>query len=135
MDLSKAVGFFDTRCSKCGARIGWHGKLADRPPCRKCSHIETVDLSAEEKALLDGDCYCMIQDLLYEHKSELSESEKTFLINMYKKHQAKEPYNDTQISSIKRIHTRIVKSGSPQSSTINKLNPEGSKVPPKNNRK
>lgn len=108
MNVNQITGFFDARCGKCGARIGWYGKLTDRPPCRKCSHVDTVNLSAEAKALLNGDCFCMIQTLLYEHKNELSETEKTFLVNMYKKHQAKEPYGDAQISSIKRIHKEKV---------------------------
>jgi len=109
MDVNQTTGFFDARCSKCGTKIGWYGTLTDRPSCRKCSHIETVNLSAEAKALLDGDCFCMIQTLLHEHKSELSETEKVFLLNMYKKHQAKEPYSDVQISSIKRIHKKRCK--------------------------
>lgn len=108
MNTEEIIGFFDARCSKCGTKIGWHGTFADRPPCRKCSHIETVNLSVEAKALLDGDCFCMVQNLLYEHKHQLSETEKVFLANMYKKRLAKEEYSATQISSIKRIHNNLV---------------------------
>lgn len=32
------MSFFDARCTKCGARIGWTGKLSDKPPCYKCGH-------------------------------------------------------------------------------------------------
>jgi predicted amidophosphoribosyltransferase len=36
--------FIDARCRKCGADIGWFGKMSDRPPCHKCGH----QLSPEE---------------------------------------------------------------------------------------
>ena len=104
--MSKTVigGFFDARCSKCGARIGWYGTLADRPPYRRCSHAETINVSEEEKAILDNECFCMVQTLLYEHKHKLFATEKQFLLNMYKKYQAKQAYSDVQIGSIKRIY-------------------------------
>ena len=104
-----AIGFFDVRCEQCGRRYGWHGKMADRPPCPGCSHITTVDLAAVQKQLLDGDCFCMVQTLLYDYKQHLSETEKVFLLNMYKQDRSQEPYTDRQISSIKRIYERQMK--------------------------
>lgn len=37
LDLDTAVGFFDARCGKCNAHIGWSGRYADRPPCQRCA--------------------------------------------------------------------------------------------------
>jgi DNA-binding XRE family transcriptional regulator len=28
----------DARCPKCGAHIGWFGRVVDRPPCLRCGH-------------------------------------------------------------------------------------------------
>lgn len=28
--------FIDASCRKCGARIGWFGRVMDRPACRRC---------------------------------------------------------------------------------------------------
>lgn len=28
--------FMDASCRKCGAHIGWHGRVIDMPRCRKC---------------------------------------------------------------------------------------------------
>jgi ribosomal protein S27E len=30
--------FIDARCPKCGAHVGWHGRMSDRPACPKCGH-------------------------------------------------------------------------------------------------
>ena len=43
-------GFIDARCEKCGADIGWFGKMSDRPPCPKCGHQLTPgELEAGDK--------------------------------------------------------------------------------------
>ena len=80
--------------------------MADRPPCPGCSHIITVDLTAVQKQVLDGECFCMVQTLLYDYKQHLSETEKVFVLNMYKQDRSQKPYTDRQISSIKRIYER-----------------------------
>ncbi len=104
-----AIGLFDVRCEQCGKAYGWHGKMADRPPCPGCSHITTVDLTAVEKQLLDGECFCLVQTLLYDYKQHLCETEKVFVLNMYKQNRSKKPYTDRQVSSIKRIYERQMK--------------------------
>lgn len=101
-----AIGFFDVRCEQCGRRYGWRGKMADRPPCPGCSHITTVDLTAVQKQLLDGECFCMVQTLLYDYKQHLSETEQVFVLTKYKQDRSQKPYTDRQISSIKRIYER-----------------------------
>jgi len=39
IDLERAVAFFDVQCGRCGRRFGWHGRLADRPPCPGCGRL------------------------------------------------------------------------------------------------
>lgn len=29
-------GFYDARCPRCGARVGWAGRLEDWPDCHRC---------------------------------------------------------------------------------------------------
>ena len=31
-------GFIDARCPNCDAKIGWMGRMVDRPACPKCGH-------------------------------------------------------------------------------------------------
>jgi DNA-binding XRE family transcriptional regulator len=44
----------DATCPKCGRRIGWSGKMVDRPKCRRCGHrppeseLAAADLEMEE---------------------------------------------------------------------------------------
>jgi len=33
---TETVAFIDARCKKCGAHIGWHGRVVDMPDCRRC---------------------------------------------------------------------------------------------------
>ena len=129
-DYNNVIGIMDARCSKCGRRIGWHGKLSDRPECPRCKHTDTVNLSAEAKALLDGECFGMTQTLLYEYKDQLADSEKLFVLNMYKKRKGRESYSDTQISNIKRIYEKLTKFDAPESLRINETKVEGSLATP-----
>jgi ribosomal protein S27E len=39
IDLAQTIGFFDVQCGRCGRRFGWHGHLADRPPCPGCGRL------------------------------------------------------------------------------------------------
>ncbi len=43
---------FDAACSECGARIGWFGRMKDRPPCPKCGHqLSSKELQAANAAI------------------------------------------------------------------------------------
>jgi|ERR1700723_578777 len=47
-------GFIDARCPNCDAKIGWMGRMVDRPDCRKCGHrppqseLEAADSKMDE---------------------------------------------------------------------------------------
>lgn len=45
--------FMDTRCEKCGARIGWMGELTDRPKCSKCAYRPSNEKLQEDQKYLD----------------------------------------------------------------------------------
>ncbi len=46
-------GFFDATC-ECGARLGWLGTLADRPPCEECGRpAPTLPTDLQERMRLD----------------------------------------------------------------------------------
>jgi len=54
MDMT-VRGFFDGHCTKCGARIGWAGTVADRPPCHACGfQQDPKELAAAQKAMDDA---------------------------------------------------------------------------------
>ena len=106
MSEKELKGFIDIRCDKCGTKIGWFGTLSQQPPCRNCGSIYEIDVSKTEKALLDNECFCHIQDLLYNHKSRLEPLELKFIRHMYTKHRAKEEFSSKQVFNIKRIYKR-----------------------------
>ena len=106
IDLNKTVGFFDATCPKCKARIGWHGKITDRPPCRQCGHLETINIDAEQQRMLNLDYYCKIQTIYFNHYEDLSGSEKIFVRKMYEQYPDK-LYADEQMTSIQRIHDAV----------------------------
>lgn len=46
------MGFHDATCPDCRERIGWFGKLTDKPDCPKCGHKPDKEkLAALEKRL------------------------------------------------------------------------------------
>lgn len=45
--------FFDSRCWKCGVRIGWQGELKDAPRCHKCGAEPDRKALAEDQAKMD----------------------------------------------------------------------------------
>ena len=36
------AAFFDAGCPKCGGKIGWIGRISDKPKCPKCGHHDVV---------------------------------------------------------------------------------------------
>ena len=44
--MSETKAFIDAVCPRCRAKIGWYGRVVDRPACRRCGH--TVDRAALE---------------------------------------------------------------------------------------
>jgi hypothetical protein len=105
MDLNNAVGFFDASCEKCGKRIGWCGKLKDRPPCPRCGKVvETIVLSADEKRLIDGDAFCKVQTLYFKDQPRFSQSEQVFIRKMYRMGKDHEAYSAVQRASIDRLY-------------------------------
>ena len=57
--------FIDATCPKCRARIGWHGRYADRPACQHCGH-------RPDQAALDS-----IQERADEYRREVAEQQAT----------------------------------------------------------
>jgi ribosome-binding protein aMBF1 (putative translation factor) len=43
------TAFIDAVCPRCKARIGWHGRVIDRPACHRCGHqVPQADLQHDQ---------------------------------------------------------------------------------------
>lgn len=48
--MNDIVAFYDTTCPDCGRRYGWHGRMADKPPCPGCRKVRKEPSEPSEQA-------------------------------------------------------------------------------------
>lgn len=47
--MPHSAAFIDAKCRRCGAHIGWHGRVTDRPACPRCGDkVPQEDLAADQ---------------------------------------------------------------------------------------
>lgn len=52
--MEDVAGFMDASCPRCRRKIGWYGRVVDRPPCPRCGHqIDAATLEHDQAQLND----------------------------------------------------------------------------------
>ena len=67
--LDNFDAMMDAVCPACSAKIAWHGKVRDRPPCPACGHVM-------DKAALDKHITTTIDDINAAVDKEMEEKRK-----------------------------------------------------------
>lgn len=47
--MTDTAAFIDAQCPKCRTKIGWYGRVVDRPACHRCGHrTDAADLEHDQ---------------------------------------------------------------------------------------
>lgn len=52
--MTDSKGFIDAQCPKCRAKIGWYGRVVDRPACHRCGHKPPAADLEHDQAEIDN---------------------------------------------------------------------------------
>jgi len=102
IDIEKIVGFFDGRCPKCGKRIGWIGRLEDRPACQQCGDTGDNTPTQEQQRIAQINARILSRF----PGNALSETERIFAKNMADK---TDGYTAKQVANINRIYKSVTR--------------------------